>query len=367
MISFSTACALVGRALAGSARQQLVADLARSRPFGKALARLRDHMRVNSFEPFLSAFDHRTRQEGFHVLHDWDGKADRVSEQIIPVDVLDYLARHRGDQPSDAAALAVLLDYYYFHVLQLLALRIWDDGDADANLDQLVELLAQLQGAGGSGQPFVTDAATLILVATSHFEEVERGYDRLLRRVKTLNDAHQVNVAAGHASSMGCHLRFGFEATYGRDTLQMRDDNVADYPWLCFALATLMREYTRLRERGIDVEGRAAIVESMVNGLSPDARAFLGAAPRSLSACEADRADFRDRFFSSRGDLVDEFERHRPVEGVYSPLSFFFNFSHNVVKGTIVDAVLRGQPWKVAFNDLLAGETVRLKPDTANG
>ena len=48
---------------------------------------------------------------------------------------------------------------------------------------------------------------------------------------------------------MGSHLRFGFEATYGRDTVVMRDDNVADYPWLCFALATLMREYARCRER----------------------------------------------------------------------------------------------------------------------
>ncbi|PYR40493.1 MAG: hypothetical protein DMF93_10945, partial [Acidobacteria bacterium] len=42
--------------------------------------------------------------------------------------------------------------------------------------------------------------------------------------------------------------------------------------------------------------------------------------------------------------------------GVYSPLSLFFNFSHNVVKGTIVDAALGGAPWNVAFNDLLTGE-----------
>jgi hypothetical protein len=37
----------------------------------------------------------------------------------------------------------------------------------------------------------------------------------------------------------------------------------------------------------------------------------------------------------------------------YSPLSLFFNFSHNVLKGTIVDALMRGQPWRVSFNDLL--------------
>src|SRR5262249_62222890 len=123
---------------------------------------------------------------------------------------------------------------------------------------------------------------------------------RLLRRVKTLNHAHRVRVAIDHASSMGCHLRFGFEATYGRDTTQMRDDNVADYPWLCFALETLMREYARLRDARVDADGRVAIVEAMVNGLSPDARAFLGAAPTSLAACAVEREAVRDGFFASR-------------------------------------------------------------------
>jgi hypothetical protein len=363
---FSEACALIERALAGSTRQHLVSELARSRPFAKSLARLREHLRVNAFEPFLAPFDHRTRQEGFHVLHDWDGKADRVNAETIPVDVLDYVARLRGADAPQAPALAVLLDYYYFHVLQLLALRVWDEGDADGNLDRLNDLLDLLQGGGGSGQPFVGNAATLILIATSHFEVVERGYDRLLRRVRTLNHAHQVNVAIGHASSMGCHLRFGFEATYGRDTLQMREDNVADYPWLCFALTTVMREYVRLRDAGVDAAGRAPVVEALVNGLSADARAFLGVAPPSLASADAERAEFRDRFVACRDDLVGEFERCRPVEGVYSPLSFFFNFSHNVLKGIVVDALLRGQPWDVSFNDMLTAITVRLKPDTSD-
>ena len=356
MTDFTEACDAAEAAF--NIRQQLVADLARSRPFGKGLARLREHVRAHSADPILSSFDHRTRQEGFHVLHDWDGKADRVGDEMIPVDVLDYVARLRGGDQPDARALAILLDYYYFHVLQLLSLRVWDSGDPDANLDRLAQLLQILQGSGGSGQPLVADAETLILVATSHFEAVERGYDRLLRRVKTLTHAHQVKVALGHASSMGCHLRFGFEATYGRDTLQMRDDNVADYPWLCFALATLMREYVRLRDAGADTGARSAIVEAIVNGMSADARAFLGIAPpASLSACAADRAAFRDQFVAHRDELLNEFERHRPVDGAYTPLSFFFNFSHNVLKGTIVDALLRGEPWNVSFNDMLTSTT----------
>ena len=197
---------------------------------------------------FVKEFDATTRGEGFHVLNDWDGKADRVNEDTIPVDVLNYLIARRGGEPPDAAVLAILLDYYFANLLALLCLRIWDEGDADANLDRLNALVQMLQGPNGSGQRFAADAETLILIGTSHFEAVEVGYEKLLARVRTLNRSHQTNIALGHAVSMGSHLRFGFEATYGRDTVVMRDDNVADYPWLCFALVTVMREYARARE-----------------------------------------------------------------------------------------------------------------------
>src|SRR5690606_36231074 len=127
--------------------------------------------------------------------------------------------------------------------------------------------------------------------------------------------------------------------------------NVADYPWLCFALATLMDEYDRIRH-GADDGDRTAIVESMVNGLSADARAFLGPAPASLSAHEADRARFREHFLGYRDELMAEFEGFRPEAGRYSPLSFFFNFSHNVVKGQVVDSLLWSAPWRVSLSDL---------------
>lgn len=356
-VTFAGACALIEAALAGDARARLVADFARSQPFGRALTRLRAHMRANSFDPFLAAFDHRTRQDGFHALHDWDGKADQVLGDTIPENVVAYVARLRGDQETDRAALAILLDYYYVHVLSLLALRLWDDGDADVNLERVAGLLALLQGGGGSGQRFVADAETLILIATSHFEAVERGYDRLLQRVRTLDRAHQLNVALGHASSMGAHLRFGFQATYRRDTLQMRDDNSADYPWLCYALTTLIREYIARSSAQPD-RPTETIVEAIANGLSADARAFVGAPPPSLAGAEAERAEFRDTFLARQDDLLAAFERHRPGDGTYSPFGFFFNFSHNVLKGTIVDAALRGAPWPVCFNDLLARASI---------
>jgi hypothetical protein len=359
---FNDACAALETALTGAFRRTIVSDIADAKDFRAALLRMRDSMRSHSWKTgsqnialgrMVRTFDQRTRQDGFHVLHDWDGKADTVNEDIIPVDVLQYVADKRGGDAVDSRGLAILLDYYFFHLLALLSLRIWDDGDADANLERLDRLLQQLQGSDGSGQRFVDNAETLILIATSHFELHERGYEKLLSATQTLNDTHRTNIALGHAASIGSHLRFGFEATYGRDTVVMRDDNVADYPWLCFALLTLMRKYVRMQNGDSAVRSREMVVESLLNGLTPDARAFVGEPPGSLSSCATARSEFRDLFHQHRESLLAAFERYRPSEQVYSPLSFFFNFSHNILKGTVVDTLLRSEVWELSFNDLL--------------
>jgi len=364
--TFDRACSMLQTALEGTARQQIIAELSRAPDFRRALLKLRDSMRANAFstspepidlERIVKKYDRRTRADGFHVLHDWDGIADKVNPDTIPVDVLHYVADQRGSDPVDAKALAILLDYHFMHVLALLSLRIWDEGDADANLDRLRDLLDMLQGTGGSGQRFAADGETLLLIGTSHYELHERGYGTLLDRVKTLNARHRVNIALGHAVSIGCHLRFGFEATYGRDTVNMRDDNVADYPWLCFALATLMNEYARSTGETAEGTAKEAIVEALLNGLSADARAFIGSAPSSLSGCEAERAGFAAMFADHRDELLDAFEPHRPTDRTYSPLSFHFNFAHNVVKGMVIDALLRSDPWLVTFNDLLTSRS----------
>ena len=169
---FDEACAVIEQALDGGARQQIVAEVSRSRDFRTALVRLRDSMRSNVWKAGATEFhlgrtvrtyDGLTRQDGFHVMHDWDGIADRVNEDTIPVDVLNYLAEQRGGGDTDAAVLSILLDYYFLHVLALLSLRVWDEGDADARLRRLGQLLEQLQGPNGSGQRFAANAETLLL------------------------------------------------------------------------------------------------------------------------------------------------------------------------------------------------------------
>jgi hypothetical protein len=362
-VTFDQACGLVEAALKGTVRREIVAGLS-AKTLGASLMGLRDAMRANRFraagqqiflDRAITSFDGRTRAEGFHILHDWDGVSQQTNADTIPVDVLTFLAGQRGADPSSDVELAILLDYYFMHVLALLTMRIWDDGDPDEHLQRLNAMLAELQGPNGSGQQFAADAETLMLIGTSHYEPEEWGYGKLLAKVRTLDEPQQFRIGLGHASSMGCHLRFGFEAQCGRDTLALRDDNVADYPWLCFALAAVMREYARLADAGLENRDRSVIEEALLNGLTADARAFVGVPPPSLAASEMDLVRFADGFRRHKGALLASFQRFRPADTGYSPLSFFFNFSHNVVKGTVVDALLWGEAWDVSLNDLLTG------------
>jgi hypothetical protein len=364
-ITFAHACALLEAALRGSFRAEILSDASDATDFGHALLRLRACMQSHGwkageqrirFEPIVTKYDTHARQHGFHVLHDWDGTVDKVNEDTIAVDVLNYVFEQRGTEPPDSTSLAILLDYYFLYLLALLSLKVWDDGDADLNLDRLDQLLGYLQSPDGSGHRFVDNAETLILIATSHYELNEQGFATLLERVRTLNRAHQTKIALSHAASLGGHLRFGFEATYGRDLGFMRNDNVVDYPWLCYALATLMREYSRTRDHGGVPVDENLVVEGILNGLTPDAKAFTGdRPPASLSVCEADRSEFRDLFHDHRQDLVERFEGHRPSSRTYSPISFFFNFSYNVLKGMVVDSLIWGKARTLTFNDMLTG------------
>jgi hypothetical protein len=355
-VPFADVCGLIEELLA--ARPAILAHAGAARTLEHALrVGMRSHVWPVGARPIdlwgaVADYDARTRVEGLHALNDWDGVADAVNAETIAVDVLDFVARQRGGDAAHPVPLAILFDYYLVYLLALLSLRVWDDDDTDVHLGRLDGLLAQVQGPGGSGQPFCDDAEALMLVATAHYELQEHGYALLLDKVRTLPRERRTRTALQHAAAMGCHLRFGFEATYARDTIRMRDDNVADYPWLCFAVAGAMDEYVRLTDAGETGPHRDAVIEALLNGLTPDARAFVGAPIATLQGHEDERLRLREQLLAYRGRLRDEFEPFRPTAAVYSPLSFFFNFSHNVLKGTVVDALLRRSPWPVSLNGL---------------
>ena len=305
---------------------------------------MRAHVFRGRFAPlvldgFVRDFDVRTREEGFHVLHSWNHLEHHFTRENTPVLMLDRFAREWSAARATPRVQALLLDHYFFYVLALMVMRAWDEGDPNRNLDRITGLLRHLQGPHGSGHQFVARAETLLLMAISHFHPDESAYPRLLERIRTLDRAHRVHFALAEAAILGSHLRWGFAVLYRRDLGRMRSDNVGDYPWLLFSVATLMEEYVRLREErtGADLAAarRARVVEGLIDGLTPDPWAFTGAPPEALRPYKEEHTRFRDAFAEHRDDLLEEFARLRPDREEYSPLSYHCNFPHNAVMAKV--------------------------------
>jgi hypothetical protein len=363
-VTFENAAEVLESVLTGSTRHAIIDELSSLTDYREALSRLRTAMRTNTFkfgtsslslDRAIKALDTRTRQDGFHALNDWDGKADRLNEDIIPVDLVNYFLPVTTRPPYPTIGFAIFLDYYFIYVLGMLSLRAWDAADPNAALDQVTRLLQSLQSPYGSGQRFADDAETLILIATSHFEPDNSAYSRLLEKVRTLGPANRLRIAFAHAAILGSHLRYGFEPFYKRDIALMRADNVPDYPWLFFSLITLMRAYAQMYDNGTQGDQRHKVVEGILTALTPDTRAFLGKAPAALAGFGTEVSEFRSLFHRYRDDLVLEFEEHRPSNQEYSPIAFNFNFPHNILKAIVVNAVARGEASFITFNDLLTG------------
>src|SRR5512132_2291238 len=84
---FKSACEALDLALRGSLRRDVMEAAARHGTMRKACAAPRDRMRAHSWhggghalelKSLIEALDLATRAEGFHVLHDWNGKAEAV-------------------------------------------------------------------------------------------------------------------------------------------------------------------------------------------------------------------------------------------------------------------------------------------------
>lgn len=362
-MEFAQACALLEEALQGTARREILDRALAAGSPDEALARMRVCFRSHvlaaaaddlRLKHLVESFDRRTQREGFHVLHEWDHAAQRFIAEDIAVLMLDYFGRaHLGARPL-REALALLLDYYLLYVLALVLMRSWDEGDVNANLDQISRLLADLQGPRGSGTRFVDDAAALLFIAISHYEPDDLAYHRLLKRLWSLDAAQRLNVARVGGPLLASHLRWGFPALYERNVGLMREDNFSDYPWLFFSVATLADEYDRRVGAGSSAADREEVAAALLNALSPDPDAFLGDPPAALAEYPAEHARCRALLRRHRTGLLDDVETSRPPPDAYSPLGFQFNFPHNVLIARVVLGLMGGGAPNLSLNDLLA-------------
>jgi hypothetical protein len=358
--------------LDGTTRADILDELSRTGTAEDGLRRLRSAMSAHAFgtgsevvglERMVRKLDNRTRQDGFRVLHSWNHQTHEFMKDIVPVLMTDFYERAGPAEANDRLTLEILLDYYFLHILSLGAMRVWDEGDPDENIERISALVDLLQGPGGSGHHFIANAETLMIYALSQFHPDETAYDRFIDKVMGLSESHQVTFALVSVSVLSAHLRWGFWVMYERDVVRMRNDNVGDYPWLLIAIVTLMRHYAKLVEAGVGDEERESVVEGLLQGLGADPWAFTGKAPSSLSEYGPDYADLRDLLRRYGARLLDDFEAHRPSKEGYSPLALHFNFPHNTLVAILTIALLKGEPQALTMNDLFVPELSEVPGD----
>jgi hypothetical protein len=322
-MNFADACLLLEKAL--RARPAIVEASIGGSGNRASFARLRSAMRSHTFQTGSGTFslqklvfdyDERSQREGLHVLHAWDFQKHVFSEDIAPVLLLDHCAALQR-KADDRLAAAILLDVYLYTLFSLLAVRAWDEGDANANLDRVNALMRVAHGEGGSGLAYVDDAETLLFLAISYYHPDEACYGRLLDKVRALDGAHQLRVARPCGAMLSAHLRWGFRFMYERDVGRMRDDNVVDYPWLSFAVETLERAHER--------EESAQSAEAL------------------LLAVAADPWSYVLQLDTEPSELARWFLDLQPAFRSYSPLAFTCNFPSNATVALVAASIEDGR------------------------
>jgi hypothetical protein len=373
-VTFADAMGRLESALLGDTRSGMLdAAMATGDP-GAPLAHLRKAMHSHTFPTasgaialrrMVDSLDARTQREGMHVLQGWDFVAHRFAKDSAPVLLLDYCATLGIPANRERAALAVLLDQYFLALLSLMAVRAWDEGDANDNLDRVSAALTALQGPGGSGHQFVVGAETLLMLAVSYYHPEEQGYGLLVQRAAALGAPHQQRFARSCATLLGAHLRWGLRFMYQRDIGRMRADNVADYPLLTFAIRTLAVAYDEMTDRAVVGAERDAVVEALLAGLSADPWAFADKLPAELSGNPDWHADARRLLSRHRGALLAEFASHQASPRRYSPLGFACNFPTNATVAMATLAV-QGEAHP-PLNALFTREPDSLPPEQSAG
>jgi hypothetical protein len=363
-------CEALESMLNGDGRARILDSVARKGGLDDALRRLRTHMSAHGFEGLgpevgkcVRRMDQRTRQDGFRVLHAWNHQTHAFTEDIVPVLLLDFFERAKVQNSDVRVTLAILLDWYFLHLLSLCAMRAWDTADPGDTLDRVTALVAALQGERGSGHRFVTDAETLLIYGLSQFHPDEHAYDRIIERVATLSERHQVDFARVSAAVLGAHLRWGLWLMYGRDVGRMRQDNVGDYPWLLYSVRTLLRAWADRLEGGKESESGAQdqkelehIREALLLGLAADPWAFTGRPPPALVDHAGEHEEVRVILRTHGARLLNELESVRPQRDRYAPLSLHFNFPHNAVVAAVTLALLEGRPQSLPLNALFEAD-----------
>jgi len=267
-----------------------------------------------------------------------------------------------------------LFNLYFVRCLELLSMRVWDDGasSAGSRLAQVQDVLDRLWRINTADQPvLVRDARWLIQTAQSLATDDLGAYFEIAQQVAgSLSEEDRIAIHRAGVRMTGGHLRSQirhYATTRGVSfddpslVLHTRTTNALDFALLIQELVPLLDAFENACQRG-DSTTRIELADAICQGISPDPELFLNRVDL-LGAYSMIEHLFvttdRDGYtaYTSMGrrhvQLVQEYEarigrvskslledcsRFRPVAGAYSPYGVLYGFSADLMKHIVLKA-----------------------------
>jgi hypothetical protein len=267
-----------------------------------------------------------------------------------------------------------LFNLYVMRSLELLSMRLWDDGPdgAGARLAQVQDVLDALWRINTPEQPvLVKDARWLIQTAQSlATDDLGAYFDVEERIAETLSEDDRIEIhkagvrmAAGHLrSQIRYHCVSKSVPLDDRSlVLRTRDSNALDFALLIQQLVPLLEAYERACSRD-DSRKRLELADAICQGLSPDPELFLNRVellgaysmiePLFITTDLNGRAaytrtgtrhvrlldEYQARIARVATPLYEDCPRFRPVAGAYSPYGALYGFSADLIKHMVLKA-----------------------------
>jgi hypothetical protein len=285
-----------------------------------------------------------------------------------------------------------LFNLYVIRRLELLSLRLWDDGASSARdrLAQVQDVLDRLWTTTPADQPvFVRDARWLIQLAQSPATDDLGAYFEVARKIaETLPEQERleihkagVQMTAGHLRS---HIRYlsikeAVSLDEPRLVLSTRTSNALDFGLLIQDLVPLLRAYEQACQTA-DSRKRLELADAICQGMSADPGLFVNRVAL-LSAYSM----IEHLFITTNRDgqveytpmgrrhvqLVREYEalvgrlskalsedcaRFRPVAGAYSPYGLLYGFTSHLIEHMALKASQPDAPTGFSLEDVFAAE-----------
>ena len=260
-----------------------------------------------------------------------------------------------------------LFNLYLIQQLELLAMRLWDDGSEKAGdrLSHVQRVLDELWTTSPPDQPvLVRDARWLIPLAQSPATDDLGAYFSLAERIETLPLDDRIEIHKASVRMAGGHLRsqIRYHAMHRNVGLNdrslvvhTRTTNALDFALLIQELVPLLEAYEHAGTGDDDLK-RAALADAICQAISPDPELFVnrvdllgaysmiehlfittGPDGHATYTPMGERhvrlfAEYAARIGRMSKALRDDCSRFRPAPGTYSPYGVLYGFATNLLE-----------------------------------